>query len=71
MKPEILLEALQHLNWSHGRGDIIHVGQHHGRAPIKVKIKKQFGYETVHCRVKNRTVFFRGHQRTVAKGVQT
>jgi hypothetical protein len=68
MKPEILRAILDHLNWNYGRGDIVHVGQHHGRNPIKVKLKMQFGYETAYCRVENRTVFFRGHQRTTAKG---
>lgn len=64
MKLETLTEVITRLNWLYGRGDVVHVGVY----SRKVKIKKQFGYETVPYRVKNRTVFFRGHRQTAKRG---
>lgn len=55
--------ALDSLNAQYGRGDVVHV-QHFAK---KVRIKKQYGTEVVPFRIERRTVFFRGHQKTILK----
>lgn len=61
MNQQTLRKALDEINWLYGRGEIIHVGKY----SKVVTIKKQYGTERVSYRVKNKTVFFRGHQKKV------
>lgn len=58
---EEIRSALNRLNWNYGRGDVVSFFPKTGG----VFIKKQYGFETAHYRIVNRTVYFRGHQMTV------
>ena len=59
-----LLDALNALNWSYGKGDIIgfekvNESGHDGTVVCKL----QFGQQRARFTVKNGTVYFRGHQK--------
>jgi hypothetical protein len=65
-----LREALDALNWSYGRGDVVGIDWDPTPAPDGAKVgrvacKKQFGYDRPKVTLRGGTVYFRGHQRKV------
>ena len=63
-----LTEAIEAINWSHGRGDIQSIDKETNTVTRRIPITQQTGYtETRKFRTKNGTVHFLGHSRVFKK----